>query len=312
MEETTEKPIAYGAIEGMQPYKDIEKQLEKVRFEEVRGRVSDYKDDLMKKDPLEAAKIEAVYNLLFGIFLSPDQKRELTFAQKAASARLQHNLVHHVYYATRNEASDEFVRGIHRIVFVSDRLANVRGNEASRPLTFWSGVMSELAVVKTLTEHDWHVYLPDYTRNDGNIYEDEVVQFDVKSGVDLIAIADDTTYLIDAKGRGGTESISVEGEVVSLNEQNFLLRKKLAELYEELNGRGEQKIVKATVVIPTAGLTRQRSGGSLNRLGEFALPSDFRDEMGKFCSLDDGMKESILSGLTSLAERTKNKELVYA
>jgi hypothetical protein len=72
--------------------------------------------------------------------------------------------------------------------------------------TFLNGIKSELATIRAFKRDgfDYKVYLPDYTQNRKTVkpHQNEVLQWDVNSGVDLVAISKifNEVLLVDITG----------------------------------------------------------------------------------------------------------------
>lgn len=189
-------------------------------FNEMNRKRDEYSSRLKNKygDVYEPEFIERIVDLYFGPFsLHPEilahktpEERQLSRAERhkqlVLSATIQHNLVHAFYRSGEPDASDGFVRGMYDIASFHEKISKTRSGHEMGLDSFWSGVKSELAIVKALKKHGYRVFLPDYTQNDWKAFPEdglssEVLQWDVHGHVDLVAENNGKIFLIDAKGR---------------------------------------------------------------------------------------------------------------
>lgn len=288
MFEVDEKPATVGLVKP-DPYGGNDDYLLKESSsDELRGRVLRTRDCLKEKYPGLAAQIDVACSLFWGFALAPEEEETagpLTSEQKLTSARIQHTIVHHAFYAGNASAPDEFSAGIYRAVAAMEKAAQQlgRAEEDWSFATLLSGAKSELAVAKTLAS-DYQVWLPDYTP--GTVPEDdEVLQMDVFSGVDLIAQERDLPYLylINVKGRREVKSCSVDCQYQSAGELSPAIQK-------VIRATAPKYVIRAEITIPT---------GSLHLGQAAAFGGDYRTEMGRFCVLPEEAQKSIISGLRS-------------
>ncbi|MBI5044576.1 MAG: hypothetical protein HZC02_01490 [Candidatus Levybacteria bacterium] len=169
------------------------------------GLVSDMKRLLVGKVPEHVCDrygdlLGGPFRLDFDTFSDRVKPGELG---KEASARIQHNLAHNLFYGATEGADPAFSDNMYKILKMHHDLFERSQVAYSSSLhNFWSGVKSELAVAKVLTENGYTVILPNYAEepNDFGMTQ-EVLDWDVRSGVDLVAAKHGQVYLLDVKGR---------------------------------------------------------------------------------------------------------------
>lgn len=190
------------------------------RFLEMQRKRDEYSSRLKEKfgEMYEPEQIERVVDLYFGPFslhpeivsndrpANPEVSGRERHNQLVLSASIQHNLVHALYYAGSGNAEQSFVTGMYDIAAFYEKLSRSNFGHNTGIDSFWSGVKSELAVVKGLKGEGYRIFLPDYTQNDWDRFPEdglssEVEDWDVKAHVDLIAERDGKILLVDAKGR---------------------------------------------------------------------------------------------------------------
>jgi hypothetical protein len=190
------------------------------RFLEMRRKRDEYSGRLKAKfgEEFEPEIIERVADLYFGPFslhpemvknekpTTPELSREERHKQRILSATIQHNLVHALYYAGSGNAGQNFVTGMYEIASFYENLSRSGFGHTMGIDSFWSGVKSELAIVKGLKTEGYRVFLPDYSQNDWERFPEdglssEVEDWDVKGHVDLIAEREGKILLVDAKGK---------------------------------------------------------------------------------------------------------------
>lgn len=154
--------------------------------------------------------IELASDVRYGIFgLEKDEFQRnlegdrLTESEKLMHATIAQALVHELYKAGLPGANQEFVAQVYDTANFFQTLSRMKIGHRSGVRSFWKGVVSELAVVKLLKSRGFDVYLPDYTQDPWDVPDakNQVLQWDVRNGVDLIAYHEGRIYLIDSKGR---------------------------------------------------------------------------------------------------------------
>lgn len=236
-------------------------QPEKV-WDEISEKVPEYMGNLKRKFPdLPEAHVEAVGDLFFGpLRLTKEELGRIKEDQyvKETSARIQHNLVHSVLYAQNPNASPEFVNVVYTSVAIQESLARARAAKQGEVRSFWNGVKAEIGIARAFLARDYRVFLPDYTQDplDVEDEENEVLQWDVRCGVDFVAIKDGEFFLIDAKGRYGEHTYNGYGNRekmrdVSVEAARPISRfpKAMAEFVEPFH---QGRVHNLTVFVPTA------------------------------------------------------------
>lgn len=123
--------------------------------------------------------------------------------QKETAARIQHNQAHAILYSAHGASSHEYQKEIHKRVELFDSISKSETGKAELFDAFWNGVRSEAATLSVLDSLGYRVFLPDYTQDPYEVAweNNEVLQWDVKSGVDMVALRkDNIAFLIDSKG----------------------------------------------------------------------------------------------------------------
>lgn len=199
---------------------------------------------------------------LMGISLGATNLEERTLQEektddlqeKERCARMQHSLTHEIIAA--DSGNNEQIRDIYNVLTYQSEINEKLGNRGTR--RFWGGLRSEVAIIRTLIENDYRVFLPDYAP-DSNVGErqNEVLQLDVRNGIDFVAISPDGhTLLIDAKGKYMHKGYEVKNHAhppkhIGMNNLNNKLVKKFVAQVTDSCGIGRDKIVRTEIVVPT-------------------------------------------------------------
>lgn len=177
---------------------------------------TELKKDIREKYPsYPDARLEMLLDLTFGfgrlpkdMIMNPDTK---DLDMKDLSARLQHELTHEIAYAAESD-DPNYIDTTYSLVRNLDILANKFGSVSDTTIArLWKGMRNELAIVSTLHKNGYRVFLPDYAQDPTEIpnSDNEVMQLDVRGGIDLIAVSPKReVLLIDAKGRRGQRRIA--------------------------------------------------------------------------------------------------------
>lgn len=228
-----------------------------------------------------------------------------TEQQKEMSARIQQNQVHVLHHATTEQTSDRYLLHEYDYARKLQLLCETDFGKSYNLLRFWNGVKSQLAVIHALLDSDqYRVFIPDYAQDRAKTPErdNEVLQWDVRSGVDLIALSKDgtTALLIDAKGRknnqevpGDYESTFEERQDVSIDHRVLTESEieKLNPCIRKSIPGSASNIARVRIVIPTAA-------GYLGSFGLPAYPPDgYRQTLKGFTSLKPRLAHDIIKGL---------------
>lgn len=233
----------------------------RIPWAEMQKKVGSYVAEVKKENPdIPESEVEMVADLLFGPFRL-DQKAiggGKSEEERRISASIQHNIVHAVLDTQRSEASDDYVRSVYSTVSFLDRLSRSEVGKDSGLYTFYSGIRAELGIVKSLLKAGYKVSLPDYTQD---IYEvpdekNEVLQWDVKSGIDLVAESKGELLLIDAKGEFRQFSQSLRAPTDSGRVRmsaSVYIHPNLGNLPEEIQAeiKNYAKVKRLTIFAPT-------------------------------------------------------------
>lgn len=268
-------------ITNANPYRGDEQQFIQKAEDNVGNLalgIRDTRNRLQEQHPDRIKEIEAVYNLFYGIFLLPSNLEldHLPEADKTMAARIAHNFTHHIVHCDQPEVDDKFIVGVYRAASMMQEAASrlLSDQQDHAFATFWSGIKSEVAIVRVLSTTGYRVLLPEYSLNPDR-ERDETLQFDVRSGVDIIAEKDHRVFLIDAKGRA---RLSVP-EVVKQNSPlssitNPLLRTEIEKIKPKI-------LIRATVMIPS------RECGSLDKSSNHPNISEYKNELKRLGQLPD-------------------------
>lgn len=291
MPEITEQPIAYDFLErNTDPYRDIQR-ISRLEPQRLRSYVEETKRKLIDVHPQLADRIESTYRFIFNVLLI-EQESQATEHDKLTSAVIQHNFVHHAFYASTSASSREFATSVLRVAAATEELVRRRleGEDQKFPV-FWSGTKSELAIARALSEGGLPVYLPDYTiplpPPSEDIRQHEVYQMDVRSGIDLFTVIPtergNIAMLINAKGRKDASEVTVEPERGSIIDNPVSVR--------VLRNLNVANVRRALITVPS----------HLLRLAPpQTLPIDFRSEARRFCSLSSSENSAIVAQVRAL------------
>lgn len=202
---------------------------------------------------VEESQIESVANLLFGPFRVDRRAMVDNVASTEARverAKIQHNLVHGIFYAGSKDAGPAYSDSMYSIVSVMEKLADSTPGELNGLRAYWSGVRNELAIVKALIKDGYSVELPNYNQGDNTQAEqNEVLNWDVKNGIDIVASKPgEELLLIDAKGRNKYKTGYIR-TLVHVNESSLgNVPNDIGERYKKLFEEGRVK--RLEVIIP--------------------------------------------------------------
>lgn len=163
--------------------------------------------------------LDTVLGIVYGPFMLSREaltaEKLSDVREKEASARIEQGLVHSIFQASEPDADPEFASHIYQAVRLGHRLSMARPlMEGTKIRLIWKGIQNQLAIVRALKAGGYDVYLPDYSQDSLSIADNknEVLQLDVKNGVDLVARRfDGMTIMVDAKGRIDKDSVSLDG-----------------------------------------------------------------------------------------------------
>lgn len=259
-------------------------------------------------------RIRSMFMPYFGPFLLREETHILgaeKSEQKELSARIQHSFVELVYNATQQSTSERFTINMYDYVRKMQSLCELSDlGRNYNLLRFWNGVKAELAIVRALRKDKaFDIILPDYMQDPAktNIFDNEVLQWDVNSGVDLIAIPKNDpsqAILIDVKGRKrkdideSFEEIPDEIDTVEVIQRNLTDHERMTLnscLRGALDANGIKKVSRVKITIPTAGGFL----GTVSNLPQIPLDGNYKGTLEQFTSLRPDLAESVRQQLLS-------------
>lgn len=255
-------------------------------------------------------EVETVCDIVFGplrlersTLLEQGQPSE---TEKEASARIQHSITHAAYFAGLPEADLDFAKSVYESIKLGKKLAFLPGqfNLVTQLPSRWSGIQNEIAVVKALKRGGYEVFLPDYNQDTYALQsqdDNEVLQLDVRSGIDMVAVKDGTTFLIDSKGRkdlfnptqNNLDRRAIAPVKVSLDS---LRNKCVKNVLEDISGQvpiNPNAVYRTIIMIPSAQ-------GNFRTLELPDSPSDVKAHLSQFGRLDESVEKPILWRLSHL------------
>ncbi len=246
-------------------------------------------------------EVETVCDILWGPLRLDSsllrEEKEFSEHAKETSARIQHAITHAAYYGGTIQADPEYSASIYRSLQLGRKLAYLpQMPHNTQLITRWHGIQNELAVVKTLKRGGYQVFLPDYGQDTFSLPDNtknEVLQLDVKSGIDLIAVKNGKTLLLDSKGKNTQEYADVQN-LIKVNPHslsNTCVRDVLDRIQEQTM-INPQDCYKATIMIP----------GNARSFKELELPDNPNDpkiHLSQFGRIDENLERSILMQLNN-------------
>lgn len=199
----------------------------------------------------------------------------LTIQEVETSARMQHRIVDETTYALSAAAPDSYLQHIYARTQALDTIFRSNWGKDTRAIRYWNGLRTELAFYQLAYENGFTVILPDPYQDAAKIpqAENEVREWDIQSGIDMILIPDDApdyALLVDIKGRSLTqnekgetvrrENVTVEGGELDQSALQDLKQRKQS-LARVLDQHGIKRVLKTTIIVPTSSQA-------------FALPGD--------------------------------------
>ncbi len=218
------------------------------------------------------------------------EQRKFTSAEREDSARSQHAFSHMWYLALQKGASPAYVKSVYNLLQATDEFASAESNRDYRQiLDGIGGIRHEVAVIQTLKEAGCKVLLPTYSRPKDKL-PNEVYDWDIRSGVDLIVITPDgRIILIDVKGPGALNDPKLKevcGVLVPVN-----VAKETPALQPYLKG-AKSPIFRLVLPVTTGN----------PRLGMRPLEAetrniDLKGALDEYVGLNQGAKEYILQSI---------------
>jgi hypothetical protein len=233
-------------------------------------------------------EVDLVGDLMFGPFRLDQETLRSTRDpfSKEASAKIQHNLAHNVLYASNGDASQQYRDGMYDILAIQQNIAGSDYGKALLLNKFWSGVRSEVGIIKSLRETGYTVWIPDYAEDpESDENNDEVMEWDVKKGIDFVAQIGKKVFLADGKGRMMLKDHNVQNNEVRPEPGEYYKHQKsdalgelpptLQNLIRSINPETVQKV---TIVVPSLGVSvlqpRDQAHDARDRLRSYSTLPD--------------------------------------
>lgn len=266
-------------------------------------------------------RVEALLDITFGFGRLKKENvlntQEIDIYQKEVSARIQHALAHEVLSASQSDNPDYVATTytlVRNLATVSEGMHNQYGSNINM---LWKGMRNELAILKVLHNNDFRVFLPDYAQDTAEISDrdNEVLQLDVKSGVDLIALSPDgKILLIDAKGRKNQDDLKEimrTGKPKKIDPSrgiNPLLAETIVRIAQDCNA-DVSDTYRMMLVLDTQGKNFEPTDF---RTHDHRDTENQRQSLKKFTSVKPDVEVGILDQLNFTDYSTKNARLAYS
>ncbi len=254
--ETAAPPLYQIAKQAAEPYNRSEDKLDSLTKPQIQQASEIAKKATIARYPNLSNEIEQLHRFVYNVLLA-DEMPEATNKDKVFVTGNVHRFVHNAWFAQQDIADEAYVKTVYKVVSTTDRLVS-RYKEpfnARRSRNFWSAIRAELGIVRALTEspeasaRNMAVYMLDYTQDydEKREWSNEILQVDITSGVDLIAVFDTghgrSAVLIDCKARASMPTDPVKVELARDPKPNPLLDRLLREYRA-------QDMVKVIATIP--------------------------------------------------------------
>jgi hypothetical protein len=234
---------------------------------EVKLRAFYFKEQLKQTHPkTPEIVIDNISQIYLGpLLLSPEALRGegINNSEKELSARIQHHFTHLSMYASEDNADESFRKRYYESLLAMEKSANSRIGRNLEIRRFLNGIKTEIAVIRTLHEHGFEVYIPDYiSKSDADSgITSETMDWDVKFGTDLVGVSPEgDIFLVDAKGRKYLEDKKTHNTELNTQPQIDIsdisgkTPDSLQKLIDEIQSNHPSKnrtVKKARIVIPT-------------------------------------------------------------
>ncbi len=235
--------------------------------------------------------------------------------EKEHSARLQHALTHYVLSASESDNPD-YVSTIYsltrNLASLSQGLSKTDGAGVKG---LWQGMRNELAVVKVLQDNGYRVILPDYEQDTAEVSdkENEVMQLDVKNGIDLIAVSPEgRMLLVDAKGRRSRKDIASNIESGGLEKVDTsrgmdpLVAETIVKVAQMCGGDMDD-VYRMKIVLPTEGRSFVGSDFLTDLHTDVAAQ---RQSLGNFGKLQPDVADGLMNQVEGAGVRRDSRRLV--
>jgi len=314
MTEVSDAPVSKGAVEKNPPAVLLKKvtqtgTLEKpLTFDQIQGRVKTHLDATKRQFPqVSGEKINMIFSTFFGPFMlnrevimNPQNER-----QKESKARIQHHLAHGFLHASSSEADTMYSKNIYDLArsmqFLCMESDVGRNNELGM---YWSGVLNEVATIRALLDTgEYRIFLPDYTQDPAKVpmEQDEVLNWDVRSGVDLIALKGTSAILIDSKGkisdseaRGHDLDDKADVTFNGMRLDPFQMRGLNQCVAREVQKLGATEVFRARIVLPSLYVGRSR----ISQMPDV----DYRSGIVQATSLRPDFAKQVVSKMDNLVQ----------
>lgn len=276
---------------------------EELSYDEIRHRIKSFLGAEHKKNPnIPRERLNLLFSTYFGPFmLEPPTHMSIaeTAQQKELSARIQHQLCHSFLFASSSKSSPEYAQNMFDLAKKLQWLSVQSELGISNKLgAFWNGIRAETALIHALLDYDFRVAIPDYTKF-GSTQDNEVLRWDVESGIDLIALSDETqtAFLIDAKGRYKSQIIGINDHITV--DQYPLTPEEITKLPPSLKRAlgNSVHIRRAKITLPTSSKFLGKGGFS-----QLSPHKDYKQALKEAFSLDGDLAYDIFEKLNNPAD----------
>lgn len=259
-------------------------------------------------------RLETMLDFVFGFVRLEEEsitaQRIENMYQRELSARIQHNLTHQIIYGGAPLASSSYVDTTYAVFTGMEQQVDVlKRLQTTSMEMYWAGVRNEIAVVKTLLGNGYTVFVPDYAQDTGELddQDNEVLQLDVKRGIDLITVSPEgKIILLDVKGRRIPDVMLEKTARVALTDQTHPCVRRAIEKAGSSRALYPPRIIHATLIFPTEGRSFKPSKMHDSNI---KTSGDKREALASFAVLQPHVEVSIIEQLQQLQKESAYNQL---
>ncbi|RJQ26804.1 hypothetical protein C4577_02740 [Candidatus Parcubacteria bacterium] len=238
-------------------------------FGRAKEMINKTEEELEKRHPGKKLLRELALDFYFGPYRLDERYvrgEEITDSreaerQKVWSARIQALAINSIYRAFQDDSDERFVGEIYKTVQNFQNIVSILnlGGVEHGVARMWNAIKSELAIIRVLEDARYDIIIPKYTNDIDDVSsENELLEWDVRNGIDFFAVGQDEILLIDSKGRRmyskndphNRKGIRKEVDVVS---QGVDLDKLPLSVKEIIDGSAVKRVRKMVIYVPTEG-----------------------------------------------------------